>query len=152
MLERLGEELFAHMPYLHTFGKDYAEQLFWLQKWQAHAPVLRRVAFTNDFAQVRVGEKGWEMSLDLTRRLSNEPGHNPQPIPSGMDVHMSDVEMAVRRICSGPYTRGVAVSIHPKKSKRQTRMSWYRTTSLGWHLSGPLIILHSRQISPRIGV
>ncbi|KAL1942958.1 hypothetical protein VTO73DRAFT_4629 [Trametes versicolor] len=80
MLERLGEELFAHTPHLHIFrisdvrrkrenasflfdfAKDRARQLCWLKTWQAHAPSLRTVAFTDDFAWVRVGEKNWEMS------------------------------------------------------------------------------------------
>lgn len=80
MLERLGEELFAQTPHLHAFcisdvrrkredagflfdfAKDHTRQLCWLKTWQAHAPALRTVAFTDDFAWVRVGEKGWEMS------------------------------------------------------------------------------------------
>lgn len=73
----LGEDLFAHMPKLHTFilsdgpaktmdecesfgcGEDVDRQRVWLELWEAHAPALVTVAFTNDFTWTKK-ESGWE--------------------------------------------------------------------------------------------
>lgn len=80
-----------------------------------------------------------------------EPGQKPRSPPSRMDVRMSGIRMTVQRIYSGSYTRGQWLcSTHLKKSKRRTRTSGHRTTSIGWHLSGPLIALHFRQVFPRM--
>ncbi|KAL1943012.1 hypothetical protein VTO73DRAFT_4683 [Trametes versicolor] len=87
---RLGEDLFAHMPKLHTFilsdgpakamdecesfgcGEDVDRQRIWLELWEAHAPALVTVAFTNDFTWTKK-QYGWENDkLEILEGASTE--------------------------------------------------------------------------------